>query len=261
MRQRHFTDEKLFVDYAGRTVPIYKATARNSSGRSCSSARSERADSRTRRRPATRRCWALRLPSQIGESRRESRTNWPRENSAVQRLLSYAPPTGERTIGGMRRIETVAGNTGYRHQLDRMRRFLDRAEARQASDVGFQDMMWAFFQNWWHLKDWLRNDPLPSAAQKAAVIQKAHDSDVLKMCHDLCNGTKHLGLDRKPRLGTGATHHHVDIRITPGETSTMDCMVEDGRGSLIFGKQLARDCVSEWERILQSEQLNTTRCS
>jgi transposase len=26
MRQRHFAGEKLFVDYAGRTVPIYGAT-------------------------------------------------------------------------------------------------------------------------------------------------------------------------------------------------------------------------------------------
>jgi len=41
----------------------------------------------------------------------------------------------------------------------------------------------------------------------------------------------------------------------------MDCMVEDGHENLICGNQLARDCVAERERILQSEGLNTTRRS
>jgi len=121
--------------------------------------------------------------------------------------------------------------------------------------------MWAFFQNCWHLKDWVDHDPLASEAQKKAVIQKAHDPEVLKMCRDLCNGTKHLGLSRRPSAGTGAAHHHIDIAITPGESTMMDCMVEDGHGNLISGKQLARDCVTAWDQILQSEGLNTARRS
>lgn len=122
-------------------------------------------------------------------------------------------------------------------------------------------MMWAFFQNCWHLKDWVRNDPLASDAQKKSVIDQAHASVLLGICRDLCNGTKHLKLDRKPSSGTGAAHHHVNITITPGESSSMDCKVEDGHGNLISGKQLARDCVADWERILQSEGLNRTRLS
>jgi len=161
----------------------------------------------------------------------------------------------------MRKIEAVAGNAGYRHQLDRVRRFLDRVEGPQANDVEFQDMMWAFFQNCWHMKDWVNHDPSALEAQKKSVIQKAHDSDVLKICRDLCNGTKHLGLDRKPSSGAGAVHHHIDITITPGELIAIDCMVEDGQGNLISGKQLARDGIAEWERILRSEELNTTRRS
>jgi hypothetical protein len=161
----------------------------------------------------------------------------------------------------MRKIETVAGNIGYRHQLDRVRRFLDRVEGPHANDVDFQDMMWAFFQNCWHLKDWVDHDPLASDVQKSSVIREAHDSDVLKICRDLCNGTKHLGLDRKPSSGAGAAHDHVATTITPGESSTIDCIVQDGFGNPISGKQLARDCVAEWERILKSEQLNTTRRS
>jgi hypothetical protein len=161
----------------------------------------------------------------------------------------------------MRQIQTVSGNAGYRSQLDRVRRFLDRVEGPYANDVEFQDMVWAFFQNCWHLIDWMDHDPLASDGQKKAVIQKALSSDLLKMCRDLCNGTKHLGLDRRPSSGTGAAHDHVAITITPGESSAIDCIVQDRFGNPISGKQLARDCVAECERILQSENLNTTRLS
>jgi hypothetical protein len=160
----------------------------------------------------------------------------------------------------MRKIVTVSGNTGYRHQLDRVRRFLERFEGPHANDVDFQDMAWAFFQNCWHLKDWVDNDPLASAAQKTAVIRQAHASAVLMICRDLCNGTKHLGLER-PGSGSGAGHDHVAITIVPGGPSTIDCIVQDGFGNPTSGKQLARDCVKEWERILQSQKLNTAQLS
>jgi hypothetical protein len=161
----------------------------------------------------------------------------------------------------MRTIVTVSGNIGYRHQLDRVRRFLDRFEGPNANDVEFQDIAWSFFQHCWHLKDWVRNDPLASDAQKTAIIDQVHASAVLKICRDLCNGTKHLGLDRRPGSGSGAAHDHVAITIVPGGSSTIDCIVQDGFGNPTSGKQLARDCVKDWERILQSQQLNTTRLS
>jgi hypothetical protein len=41
----------------------------------------------------------------------------------------------------------------------------------------------------------------------------------------------------------------------------IDCIIADGYGKLISGKQLARDCIAEWERILQSQGLATARSS
>lgn len=162
-----------------------------------------------------------------------------------------------------RMVQTVAGTTGYRHQLDRARRFLDRIQVPLASAVEFQDFMWAVFQNCWHIKDWVANDPLASQQQRDAVIAKAHQSPALLICRDLCNGTKHLRVDRPSCRPVGARHSHVNTTITPGTgmPSEMDCMVDDGAGQIISGKQLARDCLAEWERILQSEQLATQRLS
>ena len=58
------------------------------------------------------------------------------------------------------RVQARSGHVGYRDQLDRARRFLARVEGPHASDVDFQDMMWACFQNCWHIRDWVENDPL-----------------------------------------------------------------------------------------------------
>jgi hypothetical protein len=164
--------------------------------------------------------------------------------------------------------ETVMGNVGYRSQLDRVRRFLNRVEQVNKpdgwtmSDVDFQDMMWAFFQNCWAVSDWLRHDPLASDVQKSAAWEMVKKSKHLIICQDICNGTKHLKLTT-PHSGVGAQHLHISTKITPGEdvASQMDCVVDDGYGNEIAGMQLARECIVEWERILSSQKLAIERMS
>ncbi len=153
---------------------------------------------------------------------------------------------------------------GYRHQLERARRFLDRVERPivdetdlQAIDEDtYQDMMWAFFQNCWHVKDWLCNDLSVPSTTKGAVVDLAHQSRDLKMCQQLCNGTKHLGpRDGAKHLGT-ATTYDFDRGLI--ETN---CYIDDGNGQQVVGRELARRCVAEWERILGSQGLATDRRS
>lgn len=162
----------------------------------------------------------------------------------------------------VRRIQAVMGKTGYRNQLDRARRFLDRVNGdyeyfEDMDDQTFQDMMWAFFQNCWHVKDWIENDPLVPRSTKDAVIDHVHSrSPDLKMCQQLCNGTKHLG----PR--PGASHRSTDMTIDPARGRfEIDCTIDDGHGNLISGKELAHRCVGEWERVLESHGLATARSS
>jgi hypothetical protein len=159
------------------------------------------------------------------------------------------------------------GNAGYRHQLDRARRFLIRVQSEyqgleDIDEVEFQDMLWSFFQHCWHIKDWLHHDPLASVAQKDAAIAMAHQpGGPLMICRDLCNGTKHLRLSN-PGSGTGASHQYVDMNIVPGQGRfEIDCIIDDGYGKSISGKRLAMDCISEWERILESQGLATARLS
>jgi hypothetical protein len=196
-----------------------------------------------------------------------SSMRWASPTSQANRIM----PLGElyRWGGAMTiKNETVMGNVGYRSQLDRSRRFLNRVgQANKLvgwtmNDVDFQDMMWAFFQNCWAVSDWLRHDPLAPEVQKSAAWEMVKKSKQLVICQDICNGTKHLKLTT-PHSGVGAQHRHISTKITPGEdvTSQMDCMVDDGFGNKISGMQLGRDCMSEWDRILGSQGLATARMS
>lgn len=148
------------------------------------------------------------------------------------------------------RIEYV----GYHQQLDRARRFLERMKASNLNATDSQDMAWAFFQNCWHVKDWLKNDLLAPKEQKDRAIKMAHKSPTLKICRELCNGTKHL-------LERGAIPHHMAYRMhlsppgAPDIPNEIDCIVNDGHGNQISGKELAEQCIAEWERILQSQGL------
>lgn len=159
---------------------------------------------------------------------------------------------------------SVSGNTGYRHQLDRARRFHDRVQ-RQPEDmddmdeVQFQDDMWSFFQHCWHIKDWVENDPVVSEAIKTAVIAEVYRSPALTICQDLCNGTKHLNL-KTPRAGAGARHKHVETLIAPEQGRyEIDVVFDDGSGGTRSGKELARKCIAEWERILAAYGLAIAR--
>ena len=164
----------------------------------------------------------------------------------------------------MRHVQTRAGHIGYRDQLDRARRFLERLEQpvddmddEGMTDVDFEDLVWAFFQNCWHVKDWVANDRNVPRPVRNGVIAMALASVPLKVCEQLCNGTKHLGRTRKKRRSKApiAKHDHIDTTIVPGGPITRDRMIDNGSGKLISGRLLARQCIAEWDLILLANNL------
>jgi hypothetical protein len=58
----------------------------------------------------------------------------------------------------------------------------------------YQDEAYAFFQNCYHLKDWLKNDPTTAAAVND-IEEFICRSQNLSLCADVCNGSKYLKLD------------------------------------------------------------------
>jgi len=147
----------------------------------------------------------------------------------------------------------------YRAQLDRVRRFLARVQGKHASYRDFEDMATAFFQNCYHLYDWIEKDTTLKG-RRGKVLKEARESELLNIAHDICNGAKHLRLT-SPRSGKGASVHHVGLTIFPGQNreGEWECYIAGGKGGRRrSGQKLARDCVAKWESILKANNLDIT---
>lgn len=90
------------------------------------------------------------------------------------------------------------------------------AEGRTPTDSSTaRDALFHFFQDGYHLKDWLINDE-SACLTRDEVEQAVSASEQLSMCADLCNGTKHRALTRSARTGdpsTAFTGQSVTIQV------------------------------------------------
>jgi hypothetical protein len=166
----------------------------------------------------------------------------------------------------MAKVITQSG-TGYRSQFDRARRFLDRVQSLEPRrDVDYQDDVWAFFQNCWHVIDWLGHDRLVPRALREQIISEVLVSKMLRVCRDMANGTKHRKLTRRGKKAPPrprAVHLYTSTSIVPGGPTLIDCWIKFPRRKvqLRSAREVATHCLLEWERILNAHGLRTNRLS
>jgi hypothetical protein len=159
--------------------------------------------------------------------------------------------------------------TGWREQYDRLLRSHDRLSAiagggQHASSDEARDALIHFFQDRWHLADWIANDPAIRIG-RGAIDAHVNNSQALMLCADLANGTKHFGLDpgRRPRTGDAATAvTRQDVAVRPATIGSPDppqpalhaWRVSSG-GQEYDALTLAGDVVREWNQWLQAAGL------
>jgi hypothetical protein len=149
---------------------------------------------------------------------------------------------------------------GWPDQYERMLRSNARlAAASTLSNVGSdeaRDMLFHFFQDAYHLKDWLKNDPAlaMSKADKDALELHISATAPLARCADLCNGVKHLRLatPRVPGKPAELTNQSVSIQLGVGATHTWHLTFDGQKADTV---QLADDTVLAWQDWLKAKGL------
>lgn len=88
---------------------------------------------------------------------------------------------------------SIHRNDGWRGQLALVRRWHERVlGAAQTGSPDLQDFIFVFFQNCYHLREWLhRTSKIP----KSEIDKFYSTTKELMLCRDICNGTKHLDVD------------------------------------------------------------------
>lgn len=139
-------------------------------------------------------------------------------------------------------------NGDWLGQLERVRRWHRRFGAVRAAagdTVGLDDLdlVYAFFQNSWHLRDWIEKT---SGVAKAELDCFVSANQALRLCRDLANGTKHFSIsspsvDAHPSI----LREYLPPPIGGGQAGHRWLVIAGERRDL-FG--LADECMSLWER-------------
>jgi hypothetical protein len=145
---------------------------------------------------------------------------------------------------------------GWREQYDRMHRSHERLEEVASGLSSFsgddaRDVFFHFFQDAFHLKDWLREDPTVEIDSEALV----EASPDLRACGDLANGSKHFVLrprDGRPGAAPTGTLHHVTIQ-EPGSivTTRHEWIIEAPDQEPRMATELASAVLSAWSAALR----------
>lgn len=175
----------------------------------------------------------------------------------------------------------------WRDQYDRMLRSHDALiTAAGPSDIGShgaRDALYHFFQDAYHLKDWIKHSPTsrPHVAKAGAVVEYLFDSDEglphMQLAADVCNGIKHLRLDLPAKTGdqeTTIASQDVTINALPvfatafvysGRPAESNPQPEavtaehawtvTSNGRTWDALTLADEVVAEWERWLTTKKL------
>ncbi len=154
------------------------------------------------------------------------------------------------------------GLPAYIQQLARTYRFLDRYKERLSLSPEreperfneLEDFLWSFFQNCWHVSDWIRNDDTLSRQVRDAVWEDVKQSRRLLIAADLANGSKHFA--RNPgREWVGARDRQIQMSENTNGRWTFTHEVAFPDGSRLSALQVAEDAMESWKEILARHQM------
>jgi len=146
----------------------------------------------------------------------------------------------------------------YLEQFNRVKRWYERfaiidggRQHDQPSD-NYQDEVYAFFVNCFHLKDWIKNDE--SVEVEAKEIEEfVKNNKELNLCRDICHGIKHLKLTT-PRSGQDPKFglREFNLRLGKSPTTISVKYTIDTSSGPIDAFELATKCLQAWESFIQS---------
>lgn len=164
---------------------------------------------------------------------------------------------------------------GFREQLARVERFLDRVRDQDRDSREYDDDLWSFFQHCYHLKDWIKADPQVPQCIRDSVEQDLDQCTSLRICADLANRTKHRVLTKRIRVGASPKSRNVSVRLkgalklhariagSEHETkpqhveteSAVSHIIELNDGSEHVAQDVAEQAVRDWKALLNKFKL------
>jgi hypothetical protein len=153
---------------------------------------------------------------------------------------------------------------GWRTQFSRTCRWQARVQEIRAEcgRVGvrqdFEDYLYSFFQNCFHLREWLSKSGAVSDSELKRLFASHTE---LQLCRDICNGTKHMTISKPSIDADFYTFREYDWFHIPSPADTPyaaeNFMIRAaGRKQDMF--ELADRCMEIWHEFLGAHGLRVT---
>lgn len=148
----------------------------------------------------------------------------------------------------------------YKEQFKRVQRWFSRFEELHCGQDNnretdyYIDIVYTFFQNCFHLKDWLLNSKVLSKKELNKFIS---DSEEMRICRDLCNGSKHLILDDSASIDKNIRLENTNYSLSLGSADPRIKIVYfiKVNGGVRHAFNTAVRCVMLWEEFLKQKNL------
>jgi len=167
----------------------------------------------------------------------------------------------------------------FMEQFERTKRSLKKIENQDRDSTDYDDDLWHFFQDCYHLKDWIKNDLSVPEVIKGTKGKKVENyinkNKELQICADLANRSKHLELtDSRNNINAEVTNRNVTIQVptlhvtlshdrkniinsysdSPGKT-TQELIITLSDGTKYNALNVARKAVELWGKYLSDNGL------
>jgi hypothetical protein len=165
--------------------------------------------------------------------------------------------------------KSIGGMTQAKKQFERVQRAYARVlDNRNRKLAEYEDDVWGFVFNCWHLKDWIKNDNEGVAkATRTKIEAEVNSYPALMMLGELANRSKHLKvMSGVAKAGTtsqaqktAAGYVHVASSDSAQDSArgveAIQFLVIDKNGDKFPIKKLATDAMKNWMAIVRKYRI------
>lgn len=146
---------------------------------------------------------------------------------------------------------TVLTTDGWQMQWRRVERGFTKLSRAYNDTERYDDDIYHFFQDAWHLKDWIKNDSSVSSNVRDQVEQQVNQVQVFRVAGDFANGTKHMALERPRAENAQFTERKVTINLGHPGPALQERVLTLADGSQTTAEAVATTLMREWSLLLQ----------
>lgn len=156
---------------------------------------------------------------------------------------------------------SVLTTDGWRMQWHRVERGFAKLSAAYNNTELYDDDIYHFFQDAWHLKEWIKNDPAVDSKMREQIELEVRKVGVFRIAGDFANGIKHMArkCSRKyPRKEDAQfTERKVTIMLGHPGPSLQERVLTLADGSQTTAEAVADEVMREWNLLLRRLNLVT----